>query len=169
MKNCNNLKLEKQAYKQYCSLHVCVFDFSSTAVIQLLTSTFGKHFFPSWTPVRVDVPCSLVLEWKGCALLVLRKGHEQGTVPALGEYIPKCVFATKLPFTKAPRFPPLLTGPSFHIRSNPPTRFSFPVSLQHQIQVLKYQSNDDCLPVHRNKLLVRDEAEQLKAAGIFLL
>lgn len=117
---------------------------------------------------RVHTPCSLVLKWKARALLLVRKGCEQGTLPALGEYVPRCVFAMKFPFTRVPRFPSLLTGPSFHIRSKPPTRFSFPVSLQHRIHELKYLSND-YLSVHGNKLPVRDRAEQLKAVDIFLL
>lgn len=44
--------------------------------------------------------------------------------------IPKCVLVTKFPIPDRSEGPSsLLTGPSFHMRSKPPTLFSLPVSL----------------------------------------
>jgi len=82
----------------------------------------------------------------------IAEGREQGTLPALGECAPKRVFAKRFSFAGAPTSAPLLAGPSLRIRAKPPTRFSFPVSLQREIHVLKYLSDDNYLPAHRNKL-----------------
>lgn len=91
--------------------------------------------------------------------------------------VPKCVFAMKLPFTGVSTFPSaLLTGPSFHIRSKPPIRFSFPVSLQYQIQGVKVHESwlcsylIHCLHVGWKPVQIREKTKQLRAAmGSYLL
>lgn len=48
-------------------------------------------------------------------------------------HVPRCVLVTKFPIPDRSGAPSsLLTGPSFHMRSKPPTRFSLPVSLDGQ-------------------------------------
>lgn len=48
-------------------------------------------------------------------------------------HIPRCVLVTKFPIPDRSTGPSSLpTGPSFHMRSKPPTLFSFPVSLDRQ-------------------------------------
>lgn len=58
--------------------------------------------------------------------------HPQCPFPSW-PHIPRCVLVTKFPIPDRSGAPSsLLTGPSFHMRSKPPTLFSLPVSLDGQ-------------------------------------